>query len=79
HMVDDDHEAETSGKDGAQNVAAWSSTWNIRQFQQIGGPSVTVWRELRRLREAIDFDDVVERARNAADSSNWSRYVEVMG
>jgi hypothetical protein len=79
HMVDDDHEAETSGKNGAQNVAAWSSTWNIRQFQQIGGPSVTVWRELRRLREAIDFDDVVERARNAADSSNWSRYVEVMG
>ena len=79
HMVDDDHEAETSGKNGAQNVAAWSSTWNIRQFQQIGGPSVTVWRELRRLREPIDFDDVVERARNAADSSNWSRYVEVMG
>lgn len=79
HMVDDDHEAETSGKEGAQSVAAWSSTWNIRQFQQIGGPSVTVWRELRRLREAIDFDDVVESARFAADNSNWSRYVEVMG
>ncbi|CBJ89253.1 Replication gene A protein (GpA) [Xenorhabdus nematophila ATCC 19061] len=81
YALDDeiDHETGECLRDMAKSVTAWASRWRIRQFQQIGGAPVSVWRELRRLREISLSDDKINAVLQAADEGNWAAYTQAQG
>lgn len=78
YKVETDH----YGRDAVESsirIEAWASNHGIHQFDQIGGASITVWRELRRLESNGLEPGLLKKLIQTADDGDWTAYNELMG
>ncbi|WP_148716655.1 replication endonuclease [Chitinolyticbacter meiyuanensis] len=77
HRMDTDDESGLSAEDGADRVAKWASNHRIRQFQTLGTPPVTVWRELRKADLfASENEMMLRELHRAADLGDWAMFMQ---
>lgn len=66
-------------KAGAIRAKAWATLWGIRQFQFVGGSNIGSWRELRKLGDVEQADELVDTGRAICDVGDFAAYMEFQG
>lgn len=74
-IEDFDNDEGGSVAEGLERAVSWSRVWGIRQFQQQGGERITVWRELRKIRDKQDIPEFFKPLWRAADAGEYGQFL----